>query len=429
MRPQGAFARAAGLLMLATIGLVAGSMASGCARSGNGDGHAEHADAHAEDGEAARGPRGGRLFEAGDLKLELRIEETGIPPEFRAYLYDRASKPIAPVEGSLSVVLERFGGRRDSLAFRAEGDRFRSERSVVEPHSFKASVILEHKGDRHAWAYEQQEGRVELLPEVASAADIRTGVAGSRDIEVRVEAPGEVRLNAERVVQVRPRFPGSISAMQKQLGDPVAAGDLIAVVHSNESLTDYELRAPMSGTVVARDAALGQAVDQGSVLYTIADLTSVWVDFALYPQIAPSVRRGQSVRVRADAGQSFEATGIISYVGPLLEQDTRVSYARVVLPNKSNRWKPGLFVTAAVTVDRAKVAVSVPEEAILRTSRGPAVFRAQGDVFELQPVVTGRTDGHWVEISEGLEPGARIVVHNAFLLKAELGKSEATHDH
>jgi cobalt-zinc-cadmium efflux system membrane fusion protein len=270
---------------------------------------------------------------------------------------------------------------------------------------------------------------VELSPAAVSSGGIETGAAGPRLIEARVETPGEVRLNAERVVQVRPRFPGVVQRMAKRLGDPVRSGELLAVVHSNESMTDYEIHSPMSGTLVSRDVAEGQAVDHEMVLYTIADLSTVWVDFALYPQYAGQVRRGQGVRIRAQAGNPLQATGTIGYIGPLLEQDTRVSYGRVVLPNPDRRWQPGLFVTAAITVDRVRAAVAVPEEAIVRTSRGPAVFRVEGSTFELQPVVPGRSDGEWTEIREGLEPGARIAVRNAFLLKAELGKSEATHDH
>jgi cobalt-zinc-cadmium efflux system membrane fusion protein len=251
-------------------------------------------------------------------------------------------------------------------------------------------------------------------------------------IEVRVEAPGEVRLNAERVVQVRPRFPGVLRTLSRRLGDPVRSGEVLAVVHSNESLTEYEVPAPQSGTVVAREAAEGQAVDGSTVLYTIADLSTVWVDFALYPQIATRVRRGQPVRIRSGASAAADAataSGTVSYVGPLLEQDTRVSYGRVVLANAGNAWPPGLFVRASIAVDRARVAVAVPEEAIVRMAAGPAVFIAADTMFTLQPITTGRSDGDWTEVVAGLEPGTAVAVRNAYLLKAELGKGEATHEH
>lgn len=422
-RMAASFHRALGL----GVALVAGMLVvAGCAKPAPDDhGHGATEAEHAEE----RGLQGGRLFAGDSIRLELVIAEDGIPPEFRAFLYDPHGRHLPPSEARLAVVLERFAGRRDSLPFRAEVEFLRSIGSVVEPHSFKAHVLLDWRGRRETWTYEQHEGRVELRPEAVTGGGIVTGVAGPRPIEVRIQTPGEVHLNEERVVQIRPRFPGLVQSLSARLGDVVSAGDRLAVVHSNESLTDYEIISPMRGTIVARDVAVGQGVAHESVLYTIADLSTVWVDFALYPQLAARVRRGQSVRIQMGSPDSLAASGTISYVGPLLEQDTRVSYGRVVLANTGGRWSPGMYVSAAITVDRFRAGVAVPEEAIVRTSRGPGVFRADGSTFELQPVVPGRTDGTWTEILEGLGPGARIVTRNAFLLKSELGKSEATHDH
>jgi cobalt-zinc-cadmium efflux system membrane fusion protein len=165
------------------------------------------------------------------------------------------------------------------------------------------------------------------------------------------------------------------------------------------------------------------------VLYTVADLSSVWVDFAVYPQHVGHIRRGQEVRVSSSANGGLQTMGRVDYVGPLLEQDTRMSYARVVLSNPTGDWLPGLYVSVTVTVDRARVAAAVPEEAIVRTADGPAVFRAEGGTFVLQPITTGRTDGMFTEVTQGVLPGDSIVVRNAFLVKAELGKSSAGHDH
>ena len=401
----------------------------GCSRREVKEEHAHAEGEHEEAEHAERGPHGGRVLEDDAIRLELMIEEgEGIEPHFRAFLYEKDGKPLL-AEGTLHVILTRFGGRRDSIPLVPEGDRFRASRPVEEPHSYQAVVTLDRKARRHQWTFEQVEFRVQLSPEAVKASGIEIAAAGPRRIEVRVESPGEIRLNAERAIQVRPRFPGIVRELSQRLGDHVRPGDLLATIHSNESLSDYEIRASLAGTVVSRDVALGQAVDHETVLYTIADLSTVWADFALYPQLARDVRKGQEVRIRAAAGEPIQAIGRVSYVGPLLEQDTRVSYGRVLLPNTDRRWQPGLFVTASVTVDRAEAAVVVPEEAIVRTPLGPGVFRAVGTSFEVQPIVTGRSDGEWTEVQEGLEPGAAIVVRNAYLLKAELGKSEATHDH
>lgn len=412
---------------LALVGLL---LVAGCGRqqAATSGGRAEgQADEHASGAE--RGPHGGRVFEGDGVRLELQIFEQDVPPEYRAYLTDLKGQPLDPRGATLSVALDRFAGRRDSLLFGYQSDHLRSVRSVEEPHSFRARIHLDREGRRQTWSYEQEEGRVELSAEAVAAGGIETATAGARRIEVRIETPGEIRLNADRVVQVRPRFAGVIQRLPRQLGDRVRAGQLLAVVHSNESLADYEIVAPLAGTIVARGAALGEAVSHESVLFTLADLSSVWADFALYPQLATRVRTGQQVTIRAEGASPQQIEGRVRYVGPLLEQDTRISYGRVVLANPDGRWAPGLFVTAAITVETVPAALAVPELAIVRTSRGPAVFRADGSTFELQPVETGRTDGEWTEILTGLAAGDRFVTRNAFLLKAELGKSEATHDH
>jgi len=263
---------------------------------------------------------------------------------------------------------------------------------------------------------------VSLSPEAIRAAGIIADTAGARQIEVTIEQPGEIKINGEWSVDVRPTYPGRVVALQARLGDTVRRGDSLAVIYSNESLSDYPIEAPMSGTVVARPVNVGSTVDGDAVVYSVADLSSVWLDFPIYVQHLGHIRRGQVVRVRTESGPASSAQGVISYVGPLLDVDTRTSYARVVLPNQDRRWQPGRLVTAVVVIERVSVLVAVPEEAIVRVADGPAVFRADSTGFEVQSVTLGRSDGITTEIVTGLEPGARVVVRNAFLLKAELEK-------
>ena len=406
---------------------VTAAVLCGCARPSSEHGHTDAAE-HAE--HEPRGPHGGRLLEAERIQLELLLSsEGGTEPSYTGYLYDDARHALRPTAETLTAVLHRLGGRRDSVTFRIDGDHFHSTQPIAEPHSFRVEVGLRRSGTEHRWTFEEREGRVELPAEAVEKAGIATGQAGPASIEVTIEAPGEVRLNQERVVQIRPRFPGQVRELRKQLGSVVQRGDVLALVHSNESLAEYSIVAPTRGTVVAQDAAVGQAVDHESVLYTVADLSTVWVDFPIYPQNVGRIRIGQRVRVRSESGPPLSGIGTIRYVGPLLEQDTRVSYGRVVLDNQDRRWQPGLYVACAVTVENLAVPIAVPEDAIVRLREGPAVFRAEGTLFEPQPVAVGRSDGHTTEIVSGLEPGARIVVRQAFLLKAELGKGEAGHEH
>jgi membrane fusion protein, heavy metal efflux system len=269
---------------------------------------------------------------------------------------------------------------------------------------------------------------VKLSPEATHSAGIGVDTVGTHQIDVIVELPGEIKLNAERSVDVRPTYPGRIRTLHASLGTFVRRGEPLAVIYSNESLSDYTIEAPMSGTVVARPANPGAAIDRESVIYTLADLSSVWLDFPIYMQHIGRVRRGQLVHVRTEGGLTGAATGTISYVGPVLDVDTRTTFGRVVLPNRGGQWQPGRLVTAAVVLERVTVPMAVPEDAIVRMGTGAAVFRADSAGFELQPVTSGRSDGAMTEIVSGLERGARVVTRNAFLLKAELEKEAGGHE-
>jgi cobalt-zinc-cadmium efflux system membrane fusion protein len=260
------------------------------------------------------------------------------------------------------------------------------------------------------------------------SAGIGTDTVGARSIEVMLELPGEIRLNTERSVEVRPTYPGRVHTLHASLGAFVHKGQPLALIYSNESLSDYTIHAPMSGTVVTRPANPGAAVDRESVLFTLADLNTVWLEFPIYLQHVGRVRRGQLVRARTEGGLTGEVTGTISYVGPVLDADTRATFGRVVLSNRSGRWQPGRLVTAAVVLERVTVPVAVPEDAIVRMGAGAGVFRADSVGFELQPVTLGRTDGTTTEIVSGLDRGARVVTRNAFLLKAELEKEAGGHE-
>ncbi len=291
----------------------------------------------------------------------------------------------------------------------------------------REAVTQEHSTEGSEEAGEKEAGdsnRVVLQPGAAERAGIAVQRAGGGTIDVTVQVPGEVKADSGRVLVIRPRFAGIVRSMRKQIGDPVRRGETVATIQSNESLTDYAVTSAMPGRVVARGASPGTGVTQETSLYTIVDLSQVWVEFAIYPHQIGTIRRGQTVRIAPQGAVGPVATATIAYVGPLLAEDTRVSIGRVIVPNQGGRWDPGLFVSVTVVTDHAQVRVAVPDEAILRMQEGSAVFLAQGGGYQLRRVVTGRSDGRFTEITSGVAPGDPVVVHNAFVLKAELEKSE-----
>lgn len=280
------------------------------------------------------------------------------------------------------------------------------------------------KGEREGGKESGGELAVEFSDEAIENAGIIVATAGPGEIEVAAQAPGEVQFNAERVLEVRPRYAGIIREIRKRVGDPVRQGEVVAIIESSESLTEYELHASMSGYVISRNVVTGQTVDREEALMRIADLSNVWVEFAVYPQFVGRIRTGMPVTITAQNRPELSASGRIQYVGPALEPGTRVSSARLVLPNPRRHWQPGLFVNARVVLDRSRAAVTVPNEAIVRSGAGPAVFRAEGHRFEMQTVTIGRSDRKLTEVRVGLAAGDSIVVRGAFVLKSELGKGE-----
>jgi cobalt-zinc-cadmium efflux system membrane fusion protein len=218
-----------------------------------------------------------------------------------------------------------------------------------------------------------------------------------------------------------------IRSVAKKVGDPVRQGETLAAVESNESLQTYPVVAPLAGVVTARNANPGEQTGD-KALFTVADLSTVWVELSLFPRDVGKVRVGQAVRVRsADAGLS--ADGKVVYVAPFGSTTSQTLTARVLLDNSTRRWAPGLYVTAEVTLSEVAVPLAVRNDA-LQTLEARAVVFVQGDKgFSPRALRLGRSDGEHTEVVDGLAAGEIYVTRNSFILKAELGKGEAEHEH
>jgi cobalt-zinc-cadmium efflux system membrane fusion protein len=149
----------------------------------------------------------------------------------------------------------------------------------------------------------------------------------------------------------------------------------------------------------------------------------VWIDLSVYQRDLARVRPGQAARVIA--GHDLpETEGVVSYVTPVVDESTRTATARIVLENPDGFWRPGMFATAEVMVERVEVEVGVPASALQSLADQTVVFVQGAEGFRPRPVVAGKRDGQWVEIREGLAPGEKIVVEGAFTVKSELMRSE-----
>ncbi|QBP12550.1 efflux RND transporter periplasmic adaptor subunit [Cupriavidus metallidurans] len=202
----------------------------------------------------------------------------------------------------------------------------------------------------------------------------------------------------------------------------------IGASSSSSALNRYELRAPFDGMIVEKHISLGEAVADNANVFTLSDLSSVWVEFVVSAKDLEKVRVGKKASITS-ASSDVTAEGTVSYVGSLLGEETRTAKARVTLTNPQMGWRPGLFVSVNVFGAEADVAVAIDSEGIQQVDGQSVVFVAVSGGFVAQPVKTGRSNGRAIEIVEGIKPGMRYAASNSFVLKSELGKSSAEHSH
>ncbi len=194
------------------------------------------------------------------------------------------------------------------------------------------------------------------------------------------------------------------------------------------NLTRYEIRSPIDGVITEKNIATGEAIKEDADIFVVADLSTVWVDVTVYAKDLNSVRTGQDATVNAIAFDA-EATGTISYVGSVVGDQTRTAKARLVLPNPKGLWRPGLPVNVNIVADEVEVAVAVAAEAVQTLRDWTVVFGRYGDQFEARPITPGRSDGTTVEVLNGMNSGEQYAASNSYLIKADIGKAGASHDH
>lgn len=194
------------------------------------------------------------------------------------------------------------------------------------------------------------------------------------------------------------------------------------------SITRVEVRAPISGQVIARDVSVGESVSEVQTLFTVADLSTVWVEVTVYQRDVARVRPGMAVRVREPEGAG-EAEGRVQFVGAVVGEDTRAARARVVIPNPSGRWRPGQAVDVDVATAEYRVPLAVRTSAVQDFRDFRVVYARHDGQFEVRMLELGVSDSTWTEVLGGLRVGEPYAATNSFIVKAEIGKAGATHDH
>ncbi|ODT63859.1 MAG: hypothetical protein ABS69_20975 [Nitrosomonadales bacterium SCN 54-20] len=280
-----------------------------------------------------------------------------------------------------------------------------------------------------------RKGEVLAVVESPVLADLRSQLLAER------KRLGLARITFEREKQL---WEEKISAKQDYLAAQQALSEaeinvaLASVKLSNlgvrqgslqqGNLARYEIHAPNFGLITARAIAQGQVLKEDTEIYTVADISTVWAQVTVYAKDLEVLKLGQKATIKATAIDA-EDEGTISYISALMGMQTRSATARIVLDNKGGLWRPGMFFTAELVIEKIQVPVAVPTSAIQTLEDHSVVFVRHGQYFEARPLKLGRSDGRVVEVLSGLAAGEKYATGNSFAIKAELGKAGASQEH
>lgn len=407
------------------------------------------------------------------VKLQIVLERLGAPPETIRFRKEgdflRGEKPVAEPHSFKVAVAAEYNGQTYTWGYEQAEGRVRMDEAKLKVAGIelrsagpaKIRSILQMQGEiqfnqdrvahvvprlagvvvRSAKNLGDQVKRGELLAvlESKTLADLKSEhlAAQSRLELARGNLEREKRLWEEKISAQQDYLTSRQTALEAEIAHRNVEQKLLALGLSHEAvmrssgadgLTRYEIRSPMDGVVTEKHLAIGEAVKEDASIFTIADLSTVWAEMTIYPKDLGSVKLGQKVTVRASA-LNAEAEGRVSYVGSLIGEQTRSAKARVTLHNPERSWRPGLFVTVDLVQDESEVPVAVSVNAIQTLRDATVVFGRFGEFFEARPVELGRSDGKTVEVLSGLAPGTPYAASNSFVLKADLGKAGASHDH
>lgn len=345
----------------------------------------------------------------------------------------RVTMPDAQLQNN-GVQLATAGPARIKVALQLQGEvRLNEDRTVQVVPRLMGLVesVSANAGDR------VRRGQVLAVLSSQSLADQRSELlaaqkrlALARTTFEREKALWEGKISAEQdYLQARAALQEAEITEQSARQKLAALG---AVASSSPSasgnLTRYEIRAPIDGVVTDKKISVGEVVKEDANIFVVADLSTVWVEMTVYAKDLNVVRVGQAAVVKATSFEA-QATGKLSYVGNLVGEQTRAAKARIVLPNPKGVWRPGLPVNVELTAEEVEVPLAIATEAVQTLRDWTVVFGRYGQQFEARPLELGRSDGKMTEVLGGLQPGERYAAKNSFLIKADIGKAGASHDH
>jgi RND family efflux transporter MFP subunit len=288
---------------------------------------------------------------------------------------------VAESETGIGTISARIGGRIDKLLLNVTGEsvsRGQTVALIYSPEVFTA-------GEEYKLAIEN-----------------RQRLNASKEPQAITEADELVRASRRRL---------ELWGLTSQQIDEIAS--------SSETSIEIATYSQISGIVTKRNVAEGQYIKEGDVLYTVADLSTVWVQADVFESDIPLIRNGQAVRITAPA-ISGTLRGTVNFLQPSIEPQTRTMSARIQVPNAQMRLRPGMFVQVSLDTPLRNDVVAVPRSAVLETGKEKVVYVAKGNgVFERRSIEASAASDEYYAATKGIQPGEHVVTHGNFLIDSQ----------
>lgn len=289
---------------------------------------------------------------------------------------------------------------------------------------------LEAHDENHAdeAEHEEEPGHIRIPEERLERLGLRIAKARPAAIVQGVRASGRLVPVDSRLAHVSPRFSGVIKQVLAEVGERVEPGRALAVLQNNQNLQPFQLTPAIAGLVIKRHAVIGEVATEADVLFVVADLAELWAELAIYKPDVGLVAVGQTARVWLDAPDRYEG-GEVIFVSPITEEKTQTRLVRVRLKTPPAAFSPGAFVNAVIGRAETSVPLAVEASAVQQIAGKSTLFIRAGEELLPRTIVTGRSDEQMVEVLEGLKAEEEYAAGDTFILKAELGKGAAEHEH
>src|SRR5215471_297484 len=290
-------------------------------------------------------------------------------------------KVIEPETG-IGVISARISGRIDKLLLNVTGETVSRGQPVALIYSPEVVTAAE---------------------EYKLAIENRQRLSSSKESEAVREA--------DALVQASKRKMGLWGLTEQQI-DEIAKSPETAL-----QLTTYSA---ISGVVTKRNVSEGQYVKEGDALYTISDLSTVWIQADIFESDIPLIRNGQTAKITSPVLMNGTLQGTVSFLQPAVDPQTRTMPARIQVSNPQMRLRPGMFVQVSLSSPISADAVAVPRTAVLNTGKDKVVYVAKADgVFEKRIIEAEAVGEDKYAATKGIQPGERVVTNGNFLIDSQ----------